>query len=332
MQLLTSALLGFQGAPTAEAWRRVGSSKVGSDPIITAPSTATLLEGQATTISGVSVSDLGANTFTLTLEDTDGLLSATGTGVTGAGTHTLVLEGTLSQVNLDLNTLTDTDPSLAAGSISLSGHDELSDYATPQSIATNVVACYLRGTMIGTVDGERAIETLAIGDVVLTARGEQKPIRWIGHRAYRKRFACCNSDVVPIRIAAGALADGVPSRDLYVSPQHAMFIDGVLVPAIDLVNGTSITEAVSMEEIAYFHIELAEHDVLLANGAPSESFIDDNSRMMFHNAYDFAALYPSAERRPAIYCAPRVSSGPLLDTIRRRIERRVKNLPVRRAA
>jgi hypothetical protein len=331
MQLSTSSLLGFRGAPATEGLRRVGSAKIGG-PVITGPSSATVIEGQDTTISGVNVGDDFSTTFTLTLEDTNGLLSATGTGVTGDDTTTLVLAGTILQVNTDLQTLTDTDSSLADDTINLIGIDGDDEYALQNSIAVTVVACYVRGTMIRTIEGERAIESLAIGDVVLTAGGEEKPIRWIGHRAYKKRFACCNPDVLPICIAAGALADGVPSRDLYVSPQHAMFIDGVLVPAIDLVNGTSITEAVSMEEIAYFHIELAEHDVLLANGAPSESFIDDNSRMMFHNAYDFAALYPSAERRPAIYCAPRVSSGPLLDTIRRRIERRVKNLPVRRAA
>jgi len=331
MQLSTSSLLGFRGAPATEGLRRVGSAKIGS-PIITGPSSATVIEGQDTTISGVNVGDDVSNTFTLTLEDTNGLLSATGTGVTGDDTTTLVLAGTILQVNTDLQTLTDTDSSLADDTINLSAIDGVGNTALPHSIAVTVVACYVRGTMIRTIEGERAIESLAIGDVVLTAGGEEKPIRWIGHRAYSKRFACCNPDVLPICITAGALADGVPSRDLYVSPRHAMFIDGVLVPAIDLVNGTSITEAVSIEEIAYLHIELAEHDVLLANGAPSESFIDDNSRMMFHNAYDFAALYPSAERRPAIYCAPRVSSGPLLDTIRRRIERRVKNLPVRRAA
>jgi hypothetical protein len=332
MQLLTSALLGFQGASAAEARRRVGSAKVGSNPIITSPVDATVIEGQATTITGVSVSDAGASTFTLTLQDTDGLLSATGTGITGAGTNTLVLAGTISDVNADLGTLTDTDPLLANDTITLSGHDELSDFAAPHSIALTVVACYLRGTMISTVDGERAIESLAIGDVVLTASGEEKPIRWIGHRAYRTRFARCNPDVLPIRIAAGAFAARVPSRDLYVSPLHAMFIDGVLVPAIDLVNGTSITQAASIDEIEYFHIELAEHDVLVANGTPSESFVDDNSRMMFHNAFDFAALYPKAERGPAIYCAPRVSSGLLLDAIRRRIDRRAKNVPARRAA
>ncbi len=332
MQLLSSFLLGFQSASSASNRNRLSSAKVGSNPVITAPANATVIEGQATTISGISVSDTGANTFTLTLQDTDGLLSATGAGVSGSGTTMLVLSGTINDVNTDLGTLTDTDSSLSNDTINLSGFDELSDYAVPQAIGITVVACYLRGTMIATPEGERTIETLSIGDHVLSATGEARPIRWIGYRAYRKRFAQCNPDVVPVCVAAGALADGVPTRDLYVSPRHALLLDDVLVQAIDLVNGVSITEAILIDEIEYFHIELAEHDVLLANGAPAESFVDDNSLMMFHNAHDYLALYPNAQRRPAIYCAPRLSSGERLEIIRRRINGRAKRVAGRRAA
>ncbi len=331
-QLLSSSLLGFQNTLSTNNRNRLSSAKVGSNPIITAPANATVIDGQETTISGISISDAGANTFNLTLQDTDGLLSATGTGVSGSGTTTLVLSGTINDVNIDLGTLIDTDSSLSNDTINLSGYDELSDYAAPQAIGVTVVACYLRGTMIATPEGERAIETLSIGDHVLSAAGEARPIRWIGYRAYRKRFAQCNPDVVPVRIAAGALADDVPTRDLYVSPRHALLLDDVLVQAIDLVNGASITEAILIEEIEYFHIELAEHDVLLANGAPAESFVDDNSLMMFHNAHDYLALYPNAQRRPAIYCAPRLSSGERLEIIRCRIDGRARRVAGRRAA
>ena len=330
-KLLASTLVGFRSADQPGVPGRTGSAKVGSNPIITAPASTVVIQGQPTTLTGISISDAGANTFALTLQDTNGLLSASGVGISGAGTTTLQLNGTISQVNADLGTLTVTDPSLANDTLNLSGHDELSDYATPRSTTITVVACYLRGTMIATPRGEKAIESLAIGDAVLTAQGQSRPIRWIGHRAYKTRFARCNPDVVPIRIAAGALADRVPARDLFVSPLHAMFLDGVLVQATDLVNGVTIAEWMPADQIEYFHIELAEHAVLLANGAPSESFVDDDSRMMFHNAYDYSALYPGAERRPAVYCAPRVSAGEVLDGIRRRIDQRVATV-VHRAA
>jgi hypothetical protein len=184
------------------------------------------------------------------------------------------------------------------------------------------VACYLHGTHIATPSGEIPIEDLAIGDVVLTHSGGAQKIRWIGRRSYGSRFVARNPDILPVRIRANALANGVPHHDLWVSPQHAMFIDGVLVPAICLVNGRTILQEQAPMTVAYLHIELAHHDVILAEGAPSESFEDDDSRMMFHNAAEFLGLYPDAACRPARYCAPRVTEGRAIERIRERLRAR----------
>ena len=330
IQLLAVSLVGFRNT-LAAGWNRIGTSKVGG-PVIMSPSTATVTEGQATAIPGVSVSDQFSNALTLTLQDTNGLLTATGTGITGSGTATLQLSGTLAAVNTDLMTLADRETTLVNDVITLNALDNQSLPSGQSSIAVTTVACYLRGTMIATPGGEKAIESLALGDLVLTATGHAEPIRWIGHRAYNTRFARCNPEVLPVRIAAGALDEGVPNRDLYVSARHAMLLDGILVQARDLVNGVTIKEWMPAEQIEYFHIEMAEHAVVLANGAPSESFVDDESRMMFHNAYDYYALYPDAECHPAVYCAPRVSAGPALDVIRRRLAGRIVTEEISRAA
>ncbi|WP_244424702.1 Hint domain-containing protein [Methylobacterium nodulans] len=172
-----------------------------------------------------------------------------------------------------------------------------------------------------------SVEDLAIGDVVVTVSGEHRPIRWIGHRAYTGRFANANPDVLPICFKAGSLADGTPARDLWVSPKHAMFLDGCLIPAVHLVNGVTITTAERVDSVEYWHVELDRHDVLLAEGAPSESFVDDHSRGMFHNAHTFAQLYPDTPPQEAIYCAPRVESGYVLEAARRRLAERA-GLPV----
>ena len=180
------------------------------------------------------------------------------------------------------------------------------------------IACYCAGTLIETDDGRRPVEALVIGDVLRTASGALRPIRWIGTRSYSSRFLWNRPHLLPVRFRRGSLADDLPRRDLLVSPLHAMLIDGLLIPAERLVNHTSITQDPSEGDVHYVHMELDTHDAILAEGAPSETFVDDNSRGMFHNAADYHARYPEARRTPAIYCAPRIEHGPQLEAIRQR--------------
>ena len=167
--------------------------------------------------------------------------------------------------------------------------------------------CFMPGTLVATPGGEAAVESLRAGDLVLTAEGGAEPVRWMGRQTVSTRFAD-PLRVLPIRITAGALAEGLPKRDLLVSPDHALLLDGTLVHAGALVNGTTIRrEAAVPATFTYWHVELADHSLVLAEGVPAETFIDNVDRMAFDNWAEHEA---AAEPAPAAELAyPRAKSA-----------------------
>ncbi len=156
------------------------------------------------------------------------------------------------------------------------------------SIVDHVI-CFMAGTMILTPSGEVAVETLKAGDMVLTADGKTLPVRWLGRSTIVSRFAD-PLRAAPILIKAGALGEALPERDLRVSPAHALFLDGKLVEAGALVNGTSIMREAMEERFNYYHVELASHELLVSNGVASESFVDNVERLHFDNWAEHEAL------------------------------------------
>ncbi len=179
------------------------------------------------------------------------------------------------------------------------------------------VACFRHGTRIATVTGTTAVERLRIGDAVRTANGP-RAVLWLGRRSYPASLVASQRQLRPVRIQAGALGRGIPSRALDLSPLHAVLLDGVLVPVAALVGCPGIERA-PVADTAYVHVELAEAGVIYAEDAPTETFVDCSSRQMFDNAASFAELYPDA--RPAVwaYAAPRVESGWRLAALRSRL-------------
>ena len=176
----------------------------------------------------------------------------------------------------------------------------------PPSNPRRNAGCFLKGTHILTPHGLKRVESLSIGDHVMTARGEAMPIKWIGRQIFRRGASSRWPDSVhPICVARSALADNVPHAHLYVSPLHALFIDGVLIQVAPLVNGTSIIPAApeGMKDIEYFQIELATHEVILAEGAPVETYLNTNGREHFTNFVEYERLY-GRETGPTVPFAP----------------------------
>ncbi|MCK1405118.1 Hint domain-containing protein [Bradyrhizobium sp. 76] len=188
--------------------------------------------------------------------------------------------------------------------------------------AEQVVACYCTGTLILTDGGEVRVEDLAVGDQVITMSGNARAIKWIGRRSYAGRFLIGQKHILPIRINAGAIDENVPKRDLWISPHHAMYLQCALIEARDLVNGVSIVQPVDTDKVEYFHIELDTHDVIIAEGSLSETFIDDDSRGIFDNAHEYSLLYTEEHRDEVRYCAPRRDCGNEVEAARERIESR----------
>jgi len=179
-------------------------------------------------------------------------------------------------------------------------------------LTTQDALCFLRGTGILTPVGEMPVESLGIGDLVVTRFGGIQPVRWIGRQHYDARFLTDHSDKLPVRIAAGALGAGSPARDLFVSPGHSLLLGDVLVLADRLINGVSVTQAQPAHgAVEYFQIELAAHDCVIAQGAFAETYADaPGMRAQFHNAAEYAALYPEAPPADAlVLCAPRPAGG-----------------------
>ncbi|WP_051622196.1 Hint domain-containing protein [Acidocella facilis] len=229
-----------------------------------------------------------------------------------ASTATLVNQGTYDVTMQDYQNLGSAGTPVTLGSA-------LTAQSYKLVLVETGTPCFCPGTRIRTPAGETPVEALSIGDLVQTREHGPQPIKWIGKRAYANPFLAANRGVWPVRIEAGALGEGLPARPLIVSPEHAMLLEGHLVPAKHLVNGRNVTLIEAPARVEYLHIELERHEILFAEDAPTESFMDCASRNMFHNADEFAALYPDDTRPQWKFCAPVLEGGRRLAALQRRI-------------
>jgi hypothetical protein len=156
--------------------------------------------------------------------------------------------------------------------------------------------CFLKGTAILTVQGDKKIEDLTVGDMLPTVFGGGEPITSI----IRRRFGRA------VRIARSALGPDVPNADLYVSSPHALLIDGTLVAAGNLLNGITITEPLDFDDFESFHIVLERHNVIYANGTPCETLLSPGERPC-------APLIPYGWRRGLVKSHLRSAVAPWID-------------------
>ena len=202
--------------------------------------------------------------------------------------------------------------------------------AVPDGSGTDIgVSCFAAGTRILTDRGERAVETLRAGMLVPGRAGTLLRIRWVGHRRIVPGRHAKPQEVQPVRVRADAFGPGLPRRDLRLSPDHAIYLPGppaALVPVHTLCNGVSVLHE-NVRAVTYYHVELeteqgeAVHDVLLAEGLATESYLDTGNRAAFVGGGPALALHPEFSRSvwQTRGVAPLHLAGPEVVALRRRL-------------
>jgi hypothetical protein len=301
--------------------------------------------GEVDVSTGGTVEITQNTTANVVFQDVTGTLELDGTGlasdsltITGFGGGDIItLPGSVLSLSFSPNGYGDGTivATTAAGTFSLDvqgNYDSAQVGAflqdgTGQVVNSMSLPCFVTGTHIMTRHGEVAVESLRPGDEVATLLpqhgqpegqiGGFRPVRWIGHRRLRLTNHPSPRDVQPVRVRAGAFGPGLPGRDLYLSPDHALFADNALIPIKYLLNAETVAQ-VPAEQVTYWHVELDRHDVLLAEGLPAESYLDTGDRAGFANGGAVATLHPrfGPLTWEAEGCAPLVVTGPTVERLR----------------
>ncbi len=209
---------------------------------------------------------------------------------------------------------------------------------------TNVfLGCFAAGTRILTEGGEVNVESLHIGEMILAHTGDGQmaphPVVWIGRRHVDCRRHTAPRQVWPVRVRAGAFGPDTPRVNLWLSPDHAVYVRDVLIPIRCLINGTSVAQ-VPVDEVTYYHVELPRHGVLLAEGLPAESYLNTGDGADFARNGQVTRLFPAFSRTvpglatvwEAKGCAPLIMTGPKLTAARAALDARAMAEPPDRAA
>jgi Hint domain len=288
---------------------------------------------------GTSIVNFGSITFETGAEWT---IAGNTAGLSG------VISGFAQADTIDLTGLSETVQDYTGGTLTLVGDKTVTlqlpgpftkaSFRTAPDAGTGTdvfLACFVVGTRIATDRGDVPVEHLRVGDHALTLGdgGSLVPrsVRWIGRRRIDLAQHPRPEAARPIRIRRGAFSEGVPDRDLLLSPDHAIYAEGVLIPVRWLVNERTVVPARRMRHVEYFHVELDQHAILLAEGMPAESYLDTGDRSTFENGGLAVELYPDFASRTweSGGCARLVVTGPEVEAVRQWLQRRAnRNDPV----
>jgi hypothetical protein len=263
---------------------------------------------------------------TVTIKDGNTTLGSTVAGADGAYSFTLADASQLAGGTHQINVL---------------ATDLAGNTSTASSQSLNVV-CYLSGTRMKTKDGWKQVEQLEVGDLLQTVSGELQPVIWLGHSTIDCRSQENKKHAYPVRIAQHAFGHQLPSRDLYVSPLHSIYVGGVMIPAIHLVNGVSVTQEQQETLVTYYHVELPQHNVVFAEGLPAETYLDttpENRHFFSANkaeqkVFPINRLFPACPQGMPVWqhiwdtqgYAPLTQSGPILEAVKASLMERAQQL------
>jgi Hint domain len=228
----------------------------------------------------------------------------------------------------DFTLIDNTGLPMIPGAVSINSNGTFTTPFQLDIITSQAIPCFVRGTLIATPDGKRPVENLRPGKQVITlADGEEVPrtVTWVGHRRIDLTRHLRPETVAPIRIERDAFADDMPHRDLLVSPDHAIFVDGKLICARQLVNGTTIRQECDSRAVHYYHVELDRHAILVAEGLPAESYLDTGNSGFFANSGAPLVLHPDLTdetdypTREVGSCAPFVSDAASVQPVWQRL-------------
>jgi Hint domain len=320
LAVVSNATTSFQASsPIAVSAGASATFNSGGSPV-TLDSGLTITDAAGTNLTSAAIVIGGANFVpgdTLNYTDQNGI-----SGSYGPSVGELTLSGSASVADYQAALDSITYSFLPSGGDATNGGanpNRTITWAVGDGVNNSIAAtsslgtlCFCDGTLIATPCGEVEVEKLAAGDTVLTASGTVRKVTWAGAgRVLATRGR--RGPATPVIVRKGALADNVPHTDMRVTKGHALLLDGVLIPVEFLVNHQSILWDDHAQEVSLRHIELETHDVLLANGAPAESYRDDGNRWLFQNANTGWDLPPQ------VPCAPVLTGGPVVDGMWRRL-------------